>query len=236
MTATDGQTTEPLYIAVIGDLVDSRSLPDRARVQRKLVETLERYNEKAEASIASRFLVTLGDEFQGLLRSSASVSDFWWFYQEQMHAVAPTRLGFGLGPLATDLLEEALGMDGPCFHAARSAIKGARAGKLQLAFGVASRREMTEILNRVSRPIERLSRGWSEVQWQTAAGLSRGWSQVEIAAERNVKRQSVNDVVRASLGMEVRDAWRGVDELIKFFARAWGQGSGPGRTGTGASS
>ncbi|MEM1182609.1 MAG: SatD family protein [Acidobacteriota bacterium] len=210
-----------LYIAVIGDLVDSKSLPDRAAVQRHLIGALERFNQEAESSIAAKFLVTLGDEFQGLLRASAGVSDFWWFFQELMRSIAPVRLGFGLGPLATDLRDVALGMDGPCFYAARAAIEKAHAEKIPFAFGVASRRKMTEILNRLSRPVGGISRGWSEVQWQTLTALGRGQSQVDIAVARGVRRQSVNDVVRASLGLEVLDAWCGIDGLLGLCVDAW---------------
>ncbi|MEO1368130.1 MAG: SatD family protein, partial [Acidobacteriota bacterium] len=182
MTSTGGQRPEPLYIAVIGDLVDSRNLPNRAEVQRRLVEALGRYNEEAKASIASRFLVTLGDEFQGLLKASAGASDFWWFFQEHIGREASTRLGFGLGPLTTDLEEEALGMDGPCFHAARAAIELTRAEKVRFAFGVASCEEVTGILNRVSRPLERITESWSDVQWRTVLGLHHGRSLTAIAA------------------------------------------------------
>jgi len=45
-----------------------------------------------------------------------------------LEQVRPTavRCGLGLGPLTTALQEQALGMDGPCFHRARSALERCR--------------------------------------------------------------------------------------------------------------
>ena len=57
------------YIAVIGDIKDSKNLKNRMQTQEKLKETLNSINQKYERNISSRFTITLGDEFQGLLCS-----------------------------------------------------------------------------------------------------------------------------------------------------------------------
>ena len=50
------------------------------------------------------------------------------FLAEVLEQARPTsvRFGIGIGQLSTDLQESALGMDGPCFHRARSALKRTR--------------------------------------------------------------------------------------------------------------
>lgn len=55
------------YVAIIGDIKNSRELQDRKQVQEKLEAVLNEINDTYDADIASKFLITLGDEFQGLL-------------------------------------------------------------------------------------------------------------------------------------------------------------------------
>jgi hypothetical protein len=61
-----------MYCAVIGDLIDSKKIkPEERKVlQEKLRLLLERVNNDYSSYIAANFLITLGDEFQGLLIAS----------------------------------------------------------------------------------------------------------------------------------------------------------------------
>ena len=61
------------YIAIIGDIVNSKKLDDRNAVQINLKSLLKRINEKYTEDIASNFMITLGDEFQGLLKCGNNV-------------------------------------------------------------------------------------------------------------------------------------------------------------------
>lgn len=55
------------YIAIIGDIRNSRLLADRKEIQIKLGNVLDRINREHAPSISAKFMITLGDEFQGLL-------------------------------------------------------------------------------------------------------------------------------------------------------------------------
>ena len=63
------------YIAIIGDMRDSREIGHRREVQNKLNSVLGTINEKYNSMIASKFMITLGDEFQGLLLEGVRVVD-----------------------------------------------------------------------------------------------------------------------------------------------------------------
>ena len=56
-----------MYCAIIGDIIGSKALADRAGVQAKLQETLTQVNGRYEKALASDCTITLGDEFQALL-------------------------------------------------------------------------------------------------------------------------------------------------------------------------
>lgn len=210
----------PEYIAVIGDLVASRELPDRAAVQRQLHAVLEELNERFAGRIVSRFLITVGDEFQGLLRLDAAVDALWWRFMSEMHASVQTRFGFGVGPLSTPVLREAVGMDGPCFHAAREAISRCREEERLLGFEIHQRPAESAALNAVGLLLDRIVGDWTRTQWETISALAEVGSQAEVARTRGVTRQSVRDVVQSKTGRgeECIASWRGLAMLLRSWA------------------
>lgn len=109
-------------LAIIGDIVASRSVPDREVFQRHFIQHVEALNHapwRLPGDLASPFTVTLGDEFQALYTDPARIMlDVW----ELAANLAPTalRVSIAIGELTTDTnTEAAIGMDGPAFHLAR---------------------------------------------------------------------------------------------------------------------
>lgn len=110
------------YIAIIGDIKESRKLKDRKGIQNKLSEVLNEINKKYEKDIASRFMITLGDEFQGLLRGGTNVMNIIFDIERKMYPVE-LRFGVGAGEITTGInAEMAIGADGPGYYKARDAI------------------------------------------------------------------------------------------------------------------
>ena len=123
MEGTSGSRAK--YLAVIGDVVKSRELPDRSRFQQQLRSSIGRVNEEFSSSIASNFVLTIGDEFQGLLKRVDNIPQMLAVIRSGIHPIEQ-RVGIGIGSLDTALEPEAIGMDGPCFHRARDAIELAK--------------------------------------------------------------------------------------------------------------
>lgn len=121
------------YCAIIGDIRKSRSLPARALVQRKFTSAIETVNAEFKKEIASRFLVTLGDEFQGLLISPSESYRLIRQFQDLMGSI-PFSFGIGIGTLSTPLKKDALGMDGEVFHRARAALIRAKKAKREILY------------------------------------------------------------------------------------------------------
>lgn len=115
------------YIAVIGDLVQSRESLDRLGVQRRFAHALRRINRRHAAAIAAQFRILTGDECEGLLATHAPV---YAILREIESGVGAGRIRFGVGcgTLALSPREfRNVGMlDGPAFHAARAALRLAR--------------------------------------------------------------------------------------------------------------
>jgi hypothetical protein len=115
------------YIAVLGDAIASRRLTPamRAALQQRLTRTLATVNRRWRAAVAARFVIALGDQFEGLLHASAPT----WTIIHYLRAELPGAewiIACGRGPVTTPLARTAPEMDGPCFHLARAALDAAR--------------------------------------------------------------------------------------------------------------
>ena len=113
-----------LYFSIIGDIVKSKEIDDREFVQNQLSTILEDINKKYADDIAAKFLITLGDEFQGVLKNGKNTYEIILEIVDKMEPVQ-IRFGIGYGTLSTDMQEYALGIDGESFYLAREAINTA---------------------------------------------------------------------------------------------------------------
>lgn len=112
------------YLAVIGDVIGSREVQDRMGLQQQLKGAVDRVNRMYPKIITAGFVITIGDEFQGLLINCESVDKILADIRASVHPIE-LRFGLGIGGLDTPLENVALGMDGPCFHRARAAVERA---------------------------------------------------------------------------------------------------------------
>lgn len=209
----DSAPSSPNCIAVIGDLVDSRRLSDeeRGNAQALLEQLLEAVNQRSERAVLAKFLVTIGDEFQGLLTDPTIIPDFVWTIVGGLSPIQ-VRFGFGFGPLSTELKEYALGMDGPVWHQARKAIelskgRGRSGGGVFLGFG-----ERTDlVLNGLASTTHYLEAAMSDRQREVVDLLRAGMSQTEVAEKLGVKQPTISDHARAAGWSAVQDGeagWR----------------------------
>lgn len=110
-------------IAIIGDIKESKKIEQRAQVQRKLNQVLEIINKRHEEKILSRFVITLGDEFQGVLANGSEVMPIVLEIERGMFPVK-IRFGIGIGNITTDINpNRSIGADGPGYYKARQAIE-----------------------------------------------------------------------------------------------------------------
>lgn len=114
-----------VYFALIGDIIGSRSIESRAEIQRRLGDKLREINEReGDKNLAAGFVITLGDEFQGLIRAGGSFNPIYAAL-EIKNAMYPVKLRFaiGIGGMSTDIDPHmAIGADGEAFHRARESM------------------------------------------------------------------------------------------------------------------
>ena len=111
------------FFAIIGYIKNSKELENRNAVQEDLKEILDDVNCIYAEDIASKFIITLGDEFQGLLCTGQNVIKIIETIKERIYPVE-LRFGIGVGEITTNINSEmAIGADGPAYYNARFAIE-----------------------------------------------------------------------------------------------------------------
>ncbi len=191
---------QPAVATVIGDVVGSRSAPDRARLHTRLTALLEHANTHLRPAVPLR--VTVGDEFQGCFATvGAAVHASLWL---RLHLAVDLRHGLGWGQV-TVLTEEPRVEDGPGWWAARAAIEevkeeASRAGA-RLRRTAYRRAEGTDgpdpaAVNAALMCRDQMIGSLSERSWRLLAGVLDGRSQAELAEVEGISASAVSQRVR----------------------------------------
>jgi hypothetical protein len=142
------------YIAIIGDIKNSKQFKNRKELQNKLNEVIDTINKNYENDLASLFMITLGDEFQGLLKNGKSLVYILDQFEREMFPVK-IRFGVGIGEITTEInYNIPLGADGPAYYNARSMIEEIKTSekkhkeiKVSVKLCMQENSETSEILN-----------------------------------------------------------------------------------------
>ena len=190
------------YVGVIGDVIRSRQIAPQARssFQRRMGRTLQQINSHFAPSLAAKFLITIGDEFQGLLRDPVVIPDLVRELEMNLPQ-ASIRLGIGRGALYTDLGEYAIGMDGPVWHAARRALEDARVSRRLGGVFVGFGSKEDQLLNGIARVLHHVRSRLTAKQRELLEALLQGETQAEIATRERISKQAVSKRARAG-GLE----------------------------------
>ena len=202
------------YVAVIGDVKQSRDVVDRRGLQETLELALAGVNETLRDELASDFVVTLGDEFQGLLKSPVAIMRVLIALEARLDGT-PMRYGVGWGTLTTNLREQAIGMDGPCFHMARDAVVvGKHADRWATVSGFG---QDDEVMNGLLWLIGAIRGRWTSVQRETVEQVRTACTQREVAAARGVHESSVSQALKAALHEPVLAAEHAVSAILERY-------------------
>lgn len=123
-------TDKTLYAAIVGDIINSKKIPNRQEAQKELQSVLNEINSKYKEAIASKFTIVRGDDFQGLIKE-----DFVHLVPEIIDRISfqfnyPLRFGTALGTIGSDLNpNQCIGMFGQVFLLAELAIDATKQKK-----------------------------------------------------------------------------------------------------------
>jgi hypothetical protein len=199
---------DQLYIALIGDIVGSKNYKDdeRAEIQVRLENILDMINKDHHKFIAADFLLTLGDEFQGLLYPEAPVFNILSYVIEKLNPIQ-LRFGLGFGTINTSLKTEALGMDGPVFYCARRAMEKAKGRK---GYSVVFETNLIErndidainIILGMSAIVRNL---WGPKYVEVTSLIRQGKTQKEVSKLLDVSQSNISQIINKAYLVEVKE-------------------------------
>ena len=212
------------YVAIIGDIKQSKKIEDRNGIQIKLKNVLEEINKKFESDISSNFIITLGDEFQGLLCSGKNTMHIVSEIERKMYPVR-IRFGIGVGEIKTDIDKEmALGADGSAYYKAREAVEYLKNNEnrkqsvtADVRIEVESESQGTTImLNTILSLMTAIKDSWSDRQREIIWNMLEFQdSQSEVANRLNIKQPAVQKSFSLGKYYEYKDALDSIGKVLE---------------------
>ena len=155
-----------ILLAIIGDIIDSKSIKKRSEIQIRLNNVLNNVNKNYEKYIVSRRTITLGDEFQVLLKPNLEIFKMLDYISYKMDPVK-IRFGIGLGEIYTDIdYKQSIGSDGPAYWRAREAIEfiheNNNYGNSKISFN--SGKKDDDVINNLIHYTDWMKENWTTTQ------------------------------------------------------------------------
>ena len=196
-----------MYLALIADVIDSKMVQERFDLQKQLEKTLQTMNELFGEFLASSFTLTLGDEFQALLKVDAPV---FQIIDTLRSLLTPTQLrfGIGLGEIVTDIDPlQSIGADGPAYWNARAAINLVHQkndyGNTQIYFSCGKEKQ-DFFVNALIASGEAIRSGWRGSQEEILLDLlkrcvySENFSQQDLAQSLEINPSALSKRLKSS--------------------------------------
>ncbi len=182
------------WLVVIADMVDSRRAANRQELQNALKHALGDVNARSE-SVVSPYTITLGDEFQAVLKNADGMFSDLWSILARIH---PHKLRFSIaiGSISTEInTSSSIGMDGEAFYLARDAIVLMKKSKLPVCIsGMQSK--SSALANDSLNLVMQCSRHWSRNRLDLQARLLGGENASSIHREMGISKSAVYQNIR----------------------------------------
>ncbi|HBL83654.1 MAG: hypothetical protein A2Y17_09060 [Clostridiales bacterium GWF2_38_85] len=214
---------ENIYIAIIGDIINSKKIDERNRIQEKLKKILNEINYNYPNNIVSNFMITLGDEFQGLLTLGSEIFRIISFIEMEMHPIK-IRFGIGIGEITTEINRDfPLGSDGPAYYNARDMIYELK--KLERKYESYNANimiksdiynsETIELINSILTLCTTIKGKWTERQYEIIKCYLENDENQHLAAQSlAINQSSVNKSLNNS---GFYNYWKAISNLISFL-------------------
>lgn len=214
----------PSHTALIGDIKGSRDLDNWPEVFRKLQETLEEANRRFTDDILIAFKPTVGDEFQGALKTPDRAYDVYTFIKSSL----PVSIycGMGIGEVEKPA-EGDSGLRGTAFYRAREALEICKKNKRTLTICLGAERAGSEkIVNTILDLVNVIESHWTERQRQIVNyyRLNPDLTYEKLAVYFGVSKPFVHKVLKATGFVNLSRSERLISELLAEIPDENGRG------------
>ena len=218
-----------MYIALIGDIIESKKIQDRAQVQQHLLQLMKELNQQYQNYLVSPFTVTTGDEFQALFSPNSYI---FQIIDQLSVAFSPyeIRFGIGVGEMVTEInKEQSIGSDGPAYWLAREAINHIHDkndyGINHISVFLANE-EVSWTVNAMLAACSFIQSKWTEVQYDVLKQLlaeniyDETFSHKEMARSLGITPSAFNKRIKASgLKIYLRNKRVAMNQILKEIAK-----------------
>ncbi len=218
-----------MYIAIIGDMKNSKEIINRGDVQKKLAKVLTAINKQYTKDIYSKFIITLGDEFQGLLSRGCNTMNIICEIQRYMHPI-DIRFGIGIGPLATEVIREmSIGADGPAYYNAREAVNRIKEDEkrnqtnpadIRIELEGEANQSLEELINTTLSLMTGIKEFWSDRQREIIGDmLEHQDNQTDVAKRLGIKQPTVQKSLSKAKYYTYKNAKDTINKALDSFLK-----------------
>ncbi len=202
------------YCVLTADIHQSRLQEDRQALQTQIETLLHAANDEFKSEIKVPFSITLGDEWQGVIKTVAAGYRIATFFLEEFH---PTRLAMGLGEgkIETEWRARSAEMDGQAFHRSRQALEKAKNEKRTLFF-VTTHTNEDILFNAFAHLLQLLREEWSLKQFRKFKLYKKFRNESRTAREIGV---SQSDIHQTLLAIHAADYLRAEHDFSTYLDR-----------------
>ncbi len=203
------------YAVIISDIKDSKKMEEMERYEWQLFvkSAIVQVNENWSSSIEAQFMITKGDEFQGVVHDIPNAHSIMIEF-ERLLSPLELRFGIGLGRIQKMGANIPIEMDGPAFHRANSALNKAKKLKNSVQFHSMDP-QLDKYINTLYSLIYAIKGRWSDIN------RSRYWKYKEmgtydkVADLEGVSPQAVWDSLHNANAVEVIEAEKTVKDFLR---------------------
>ncbi|MFX1514745.1 MAG: SatD family protein [Promethearchaeota archaeon] len=196
------------------DLIQSKKVQERFKVQQELKNAVNIVNERFSNELLCPFTLVWGDSFQGALKS------FNGFYNildtfEQLISIE-FRCGVGIGEISTEFSPNTLEMDGLAFHRAQDALNTAKKERCY-AWMSSGNTHFDKMVNTLLTLVYAIKTRWNDHQRQIIQFRREGMTYEEIGEKKGISKQAVSKILKYTQSKAVFLAIDMLDNLTDIF-------------------
>ena len=207
------------FTVVVADVKGSRKMQADERYEGQLFikSALVQINEKYAQAIEAPFMITKGDEFQGVLCNLTDLNDIMLNLERLIYPLT-LRFGLGYGPIQKMGSRIPIEMDGPAFHHASHALDIAKKKKRAVLIKTADA-EFDLSVNTIYQLIYSIKRRWSDVNYERYWRYKELGTYERVAEASGVSAQAIWDSLKNAGAMDVIDAEKSLKSYFERYTK-----------------
>ncbi|WP_456439764.1 SatD family protein [Caldithrix abyssi] len=198
-----------------GDIKASRKMQRMERYEWQLFmkSTIVQLNEQYSELIEAPFMITKGDEFQGVIRRMSDVDRIICKIEQLIYPLQ-VRFGVGYGNIHKMGSKIPIEMDGPAFHRASEALNAAKQKKRFVWFCTGDDR-FDLAANTIYLLIFAIKSKWRKNSFTRYWKYKEMGTYERVASSEGVSAQAIWDTLHQARAIEVIEAEKAVEALLK---------------------